>query len=74
MLSSKKYREHQKILLKQKHIANNGYKTIVIPLFFGLPGLGKTTFFQELKKIRKDTNIFVDYLSEDKIWQKLMSE
>jgi len=41
-------------------------------LFFGLPGLGKTTFWLELKKIRKQTNIFIDYLSEDKIWEKLM--
>jgi len=28
-------------------------KRVVIPLFFGLPGLGKTTFWHELKKIRQ---------------------
>ena len=49
-------------------------KNLLIPLFFGLPGLGKTTFWLELKKIRKDINIFIEYLSEDKIWEKLMNE
>jgi len=34
--------------------------------------LGKTTLWHELKKLRKDVDIFIDYLSEDKLWEKLM--
>ena len=49
-------------------------KHILFPLFFGLPGLGKTTFWLELKKLRQNTNIHIEYLSEDKIWEKLMKE
>jgi len=47
---------------------------LLVSLFFGLPGLGKTTLWHELKKLRKDVDIFIDYLSEDKIWEKLMFE
>ena len=67
MESAKKFRyiQKQKKQKKEQPIS----KTIVVPLFFGLPGLGKTTFWHELKKIRQDTNIFVDYLSEDTIWE-----
>jgi|ETNmetMinimDraft_14_1059893.scaffolds.fasta_scaffold73990_1 hypothetical protein len=72
MESAKKFRDvHRQKKQKKEY---DMPKTIVVPLFFGLPGLGKTTFYNELKKIREDTNIFVDYLSEDKIWEKLMFE
>ena len=42
-------------------------KTVLVTLFFGLPGLGKTTFWHELKKLRNDTEINVEYFLEDKI-------
>ena len=73
MFSAKKFDDLQK-QLENLQLTDTVTKTIVIPLFFGLPGLGKTTFYKELKKIRQDTNIFVDYLSEDKIWEGLMAE
>jgi broad-specificity NMP kinase len=47
-------------------------KIIAVVLFFGLPGIGKTTFWHELKKLRKDVDIFLDYHSEDQIFQKLI--
>ena len=47
---------------------------VLIPLFFGLPGLGKTTFWEQLKKIEETSDIKLEYISEDKIWQQLMKE
>ena len=49
-------------------------KTILVTLFFGLPGLGKTTLYQELKKIKNETNILVDYIGEDEMWKNLMDQ
>ena len=36
--------------------------------------MGKTTFFEELKKIQKETDIQMQYLSEDDMWKSLMEE
>ena len=36
--------------------------------------MGKTTLWRQIKKIDKETNILMDYISEDDIWKNLMDE
>ncbi len=45
--------------------ATQAQKTLLVTLFFGLPGLGKTTLFDSFQKIKDETNIGVQYISED---------
>jgi hypothetical protein len=49
-------------------------KTILVMLFFGLPGLGKTTLYDSFQKIDQMTDVAVKYISEDDMWKSLMEE
>ena len=60
--------------IQQEEQKTSGQKTCIIPLFFGLPGLGKTTFWEELKQLEKESGIGLEYLAEDGIWSDLMNK
>ena len=47
----------QRDLRKTASIDERYDKTIIVTLFFGLPGLGKTTLWHEIKKMNQETNI-----------------
>ena len=49
-------------------------RNLIVTLFFGLPGLGKTTLYDELTRLTDETNIKLSYISEDEIWRDLMEK